>query len=121
MKCVNVYTYKRKIMLNIVILSAACCIPGMAAFDNQARKIIDKAISETGIPAKITLVPATSAMFGDAYRKIIYNMMEMNNQGKTVVPAILINGQVVSYGVPEPEYMKNTLIKFTEIKYKKEE
>ncbi len=108
-------------MLNIVIISAACCIPGMAAFDDQARKIIDKAISETGIAAKITLVPATSALFGGTYRNIMNNMMEMNNQGKTVVPAILINGEVVSYGVPEPEYMKNVLIKFTEIKFIKEE
>ena len=109
-----------KDMLNIVMISAACCMPSMAAFDEQARKVIDKAISETGIIAKITMVPATSVMFGGAYRKIMNDMIQMNNKGKTVAPAILINGMVVSYGVPKLEDMKKALIKFTENKSNKE-
>ncbi|MFA5806209.1 MAG: hypothetical protein WC879_16355 [Melioribacteraceae bacterium] len=107
-------------MLNVVIISAACCVPGMVAFDEQSRKVIDKAISETGIIAKITIVPATSIMFGGAYRKIMNDMIQMNNKGKTVAPAILINGVVVSYGVPKLEDIKKALIKFTENKSNKE-
>ncbi|TSA31992.1 MAG: hypothetical protein D4R64_16875 [Porphyromonadaceae bacterium] len=105
-----------KDMLNVIIISAACCVPGMAAFDEQARKVIDKAISETGIIAKITMVPATSAMFGGAYRKIMNDMIQMNNKGKIVAPAILINKEVVSYGVPNLEDMKTALKKFAENK-----
>lgn len=109
-----------KDMLNVVIISAACCVSGMAAFDEQAQRVIGKAISETGIIAKITIVPATSIMFGGAYRKIMNDMIQMNNKGKIVAPVILINKEVISYGVPNLEDMKKALIKFTENKSKKE-
>ena len=55
--------------INVIIISAACCVPGMEAFDRQARLVIDRAISETGIDAKITLVPAPTAMV--AFRNVI--------------------------------------------------
>jgi len=62
------------------------------------------------------MVPATSAMFGGAYRKIMNDMIQMNNKGKIVAPAILINKEVVSYGVPNLEDMKTALKKFAENK-----
>jgi len=38
--------------------------------------------------------------------------MAMFDQGKIRAPAILINGEVVSYGVPTLEKMKEALNKF---------
>lgn len=97
---------------NVIIISASCCIPGMDAFDRQAQAIIDQAISETGVSAKITLVPAPTAMV--AFPKVINELMAMHSEGKIGVPAILINNEIVSYGVPRIEDMKTALKKFAE-------
>lgn len=95
--------------INVIIISAACCVPGMDAFDKQARLVIDRAISETGVEAKVTLVPAPTAMI--AFRKVINSLMSMYDKGKIGVPAILIDNEVVSYGVPRLENMKAALKK----------
>lgn len=96
--------------MKVIIISAACCVPGMEVFDEQARKVIDQAISETGIEAEVTLVPATTAMF--AFNQVIRKLIVMQGEGKLGVPAILIEGEVVSYGVPRIEDMKAALKKF---------
>ena len=105
--------------MNLVIISAACCFPGMGTFDEQARTVIDQAISETGVEVTVTLVPATTAMV--VFNKVIRELMAMYGQGKLGAPAILINGEVVSYGVPQIEDMKAVLRKFAKIETNKEE
>ncbi len=100
--------------INVIIISAACCVPGMDAFDREARLVIDRAVSETGIDAKVTLVPAPTAMV--AFRKVINELMAMYSKGKIGVPAILINNEVISYGVPRLEDTKAALKKFAENK-----
>lgn len=102
---------------NVIIISAACCVPGMDAFDKQARLVIDQAVSETGIDAKVTLVPAPTAMV--AFRKVINELMAMYSKGKIGVPAILINNEVISYGVPQLEKIKTALKKSAESKINK--
>lgn len=104
--------------MDVIIISAACCVPGMGAFDEQARRVIDQAISETGVEAKVTLVPATTAMV--AFNKVIRELMAMHGQGKLGAPAVLVNGEVVSYGVPQVEDMKAALRRFAEIRINKE-
>ena len=100
--------------LRIVILSGACCIPSMASFDKQAEQIIVRAITETGVKAQVKVAPATTAIFGGGVsKKIIGELMAMFDQGKISAPAILINGEVVSYGVPTLEKMKEALSKFS--------
>ncbi len=100
----------------IVMLSAACCIPGMAGFDTQAEKVIQQAITETGVKARFETVPATKAFFSGHLRKVINELMVMSEQGKIGTPAILINGEVISYGVPTLKAMKDALSKFKETK-----
>lgn len=100
----------------IIMLSAACCMPGMAGFDAQAEKVIRQAMSETGVNARFEIVPATKAFFSGALRRVINELMVMANQGKMGAPAVLINGEVVSYGVPTLEIMKEALSKFKEEK-----
>lgn len=116
MKIMNITDKKRNpnpSQLTVVMISGACCIPGMAAFDSQAQCIIEQAISETGINAQLKIIPATTAMYGGVSRKITGELMAMFNTGKVGVPAILINGQVISYGVPKLEDMKDALNKLT--------
>lgn len=100
--------------INVIIISAACCVPGMEAFDKEARLVIDKAISETGVEAKVTLVPAPTAMV--TFRKVINELMAIYSEGKVGVPAVLINNEIVSYGVPSLESMKKALKEFTQNK-----
>ena len=95
------------------MLSAACCIPGMANFDKQAEQVIKQAIAENKVNARFEIVPATKAFFSGALKKVINELMVMANQGKIAAPAILINGEVVSYGVPTVEVMKKAIDKFT--------
>lgn len=106
--------------LTIIMLSTACCMPGMAGFDKQAEKIIKQAIIETGINARFEVIPATKAFFNSTLRKAINELMVMSNQGKMGAPAVLINGRVISYGVPTLETMKEALNKFTKDKQNNE-
>lgn len=108
----NKMSKQEKPKVTIIMLSAACCIPGMAGFDTQAEKIIKQAMSETGIGARFETVPATKALYIRPLRKIINKLMVMANQGKIVAPAVIINGEVVSYGVPTLKVMKEALDKF---------
>ncbi len=97
--------------LTVVILSAACCVPGMEAFDEAARRVVDKAIAETGVAADTKLMPATTAYFGGVPRQVMARLISLAQTGQMPVPAILINGEAVSYGVPDLELMKSALLK----------
>ncbi|VVB60520.1 Uncharacterised protein [uncultured archaeon] len=99
--------------LNIVILSGACCIPGMAPLDKQARSVVEKAISETKIAAKVELVPVSTAYFGGMFKEITGKLMsDYNKSGSVGLPAILIDNKVVSYGVPKIGTIKSALLKY---------
>lgn len=96
--------------VGIVIISAACCMPGMAPLDEQARRIVEQAISETGVEAQVKIVPATTAFFGGVPRQIMAEMINLSQSGRLPVPAVLINGKTVSYGMPELESFKSALL-----------
>lgn len=97
--------------VGIVIISASCCVPGMEAFDEQARRAVEQAITETGVEARVKVMPATTAFFGGAPRKVMGELMAMSNQGKIGAPAILVNGQAVSYGSPvDMDAIKSALL-----------
>lgn len=107
--------------MNIVILSAACCYPGMAAFDEQAKKVIEQAIKETGVGVEIKIIPAATAIYSGVVPKhVMTNLMNKFSRGETG-PAILINGEIISYGVPQLEDIKTALKKFEEINNNKQE
>lgn len=102
--------------VTVVILSAACCIPGMDAFDDAARRVVEKAIAETGIAADTKLMPATTAYFGGIPRQVMARLMSLAQTGQMPVPAILIDGEAVSYGVPDLEHMKSALLKAAQMR-----
>ncbi|TAK34333.1 MAG: hypothetical protein EPO21_09910 [Chloroflexota bacterium] len=101
--------------LCIVIVSGSCCIPGMGPFDEQARRVVEQAVSETGTAAQVTVLPVTKAFFGAVSKKVMGELMAMFNQGgKIGLPAVLVNGEVVSYGVPTLEDMKAVLSSYAQ-------
>lgn len=98
----------------VVIVSGACCIPGMAPFDEQARKVIEQAISETGVEARMHVMPATKAYFGGIPKQVMGQLVAADQRGEMPVPAVLINGKAVSFGVPKVEDVKAALIAASE-------
>lgn len=96
--------------IGVLIISAACCMPGMAPLDEQARHIVEQAISETGVKAQVKIMPATTAFFGGVPRQIMAELINLSQSGRLPVPAILINGKPVSYGMPELENFKSALL-----------
>lgn len=96
--------------VGIVIISAACCMPGMAPLDEQARHIVEQAISETGVKADVKIMQATAAFFGGVPKRIMAELINMSQSGRLPVPAILINGKPISYGIPQLENVKSALL-----------
>ncbi len=97
--------------IGIVIISGSCCIPGMARLDEQAQQIVEQAIRETGVAAQVKMMPATTAYFGGAPREVMAQLVKMANEsGRMGVPAILVNGKAVSFGVPQIEAIKAALL-----------
>jgi hypothetical protein len=94
----------------VVIISASCCVPGMQVFDDQARRVVQAALAETGIDARVEIMPATTAIFGGVPSKITAEIMSRANAGQMPMPAVLVNGTPVSYGVPSLEAMKAALL-----------
>lgn len=82
--------------VGVVIITGSCCNPHMLPFDAEARRVIAQAIAESGIRAEVKELPATGAFFGGAptvMRKVI---AMLNEEGRIGLPAVLVNGEVVS-------------------------
>ncbi len=96
--------------VGIVLISGSCCIPGMAPFDEQARRTVEQAIVETGIRAQLLTLPVSKAYFGGVPRAVIDQLGEKLNQtGQVPLPAVLINGTPVSMGVPTLDTLTTAL------------
>ncbi len=95
--------------VRIVLISAACCVPGVAAFDDQARRVVDQAVAEAGVEARVSTMPATTAFFGGAPREVMARLMRDMQSGTLRVPVVLIEGQAVSYGVPDLQQITSAL------------
>lgn len=108
--------------VGIVVVTGSCCIPGMAPLDEEARRIVEQAVSETGVAAQVRVVPASNAMFGAVPIRVMTRLMaEVNQTGQVPLPAVLINGEVASYGVPNVEDIKSALLQSAGAKTIKEE
>lgn len=100
--------------LAVVVISGACCIPGTAPLDEQARQIIAQAIGETGVTARVEAMPASRAYFGAIPKQVMAQLIAAAGRGQMPVPAVLVNGTAVSLGVPSLEQMKRALLEACE-------
>lgn len=97
--------------IGVVIITGSCCIPGMRPFDEEAHRVVRQAIAESGVTAQVKELPASSAMFGAAPKTVVAELVRMLNQGGRIgLPAVLVNGTVVSYGVPAVEAVTAALM-----------
>lgn len=95
--------------MTILIISAACCYSGMAVFDAQAKKVIKQAIEENGMEADVKIIPGVTDIYGGVLPKHVMNDLMKKFSRNETGPAILINGEVVFYGVPKLEDIKVVL------------
>jgi disulfide oxidoreductase YuzD len=95
--------------MTILILTTACCFPSQTTIDEQVKKIIEQATRETGIPAQVSIVPGSTAIYSKTLSRQVKNtLMKMFNRNE-LGPAILIDGEIVAYGVPKLEDIKAIL------------
>lgn len=110
-----------KAAVGVVIVSGSCCIPGMAPLDERARRVVEQAILETGIKARVGMLPATTALAGGVPEEVVSRLVQKFNQsGQVGLPAILVEGKAVSFGLPEVEGVKAALLQAAEAKTQKE-
>ncbi|MBI4303023.1 MAG: hypothetical protein HY665_01595 [Chloroflexi bacterium] len=113
--------FKKNDTVGVIIITVSCCTPGAVVFEEEARRVVDQAISETGVTAQVKMVPATTAFFGEATRGVMAKLMADANQGQLKIPPIMIDGKAAFYGVPKIEEMKTALLRAAEARKMKEE
>ncbi len=112
---------KKDAEIGIIIISGSCCIPGMSPFDELARHVVEQAISETDVKVQVKVIPASTAFFGSVPKEVMAKIItEFNQSGRMPLPAVLINGKIVSYGVPQVEDIKKALLQTMDTKEIKE-
>lgn len=99
--------------MNILIISASCCYPGMATYDEQAKVVIEQAIRETGVTADVQIIPGATAIYGGVVPKSVMNKLLSKFSRNETGPAIIIGGEIISYGVPQLEDIKAIIKKST--------
>lgn len=97
--------------VGIVIISGSCCIPGMAPLDERVRRLVDQAVSETGVRARVGIAPAATAMAGGLPPEMVSQLFrDFSQSGRIGLPAILIDGKAISFGLPGVETLKTALL-----------
>lgn len=109
------------VRVGVVIITGSCCIPGMVPFEEQARRIVGQAISETGVAAQVKEVAASTAMFGGVPRQILGKLMTDFQAGRVSLPLVIVNGKAVSYGVPKLDDVKSALLQAAQVSITKED
>ncbi|MGA2479255.1 MAG: hypothetical protein ABSG63_10950 [Spirochaetia bacterium] len=85
----------------VVILSAACWNPSMGGLDEQARRVVETAASETGVEVQVSLQPMSAALYGGVPKEVVAQLKIDSQAGGLRMPVVMINGKAVSYGAPD--------------------
>lgn len=95
---------------SILIVNGSCCIPQMAPVEDQVLHMVKKVIAEENIDASVRTMSMSQAYFGGIPRSILTPELDnFNSTGKLSLPVVLVNGKVVTRGVPEMETLKTAL------------
>jgi len=110
-----------RVEVGVVIISGSCCIPGMAPMDERARRVVDQAILETGVNARVGTLPATTAMAGGVPQQVFSQLvLRFSQSGQVGLPAVLVDGKAVSFGLPEVAKVKAALLQAAAARMQKE-
>lgn len=96
---------------SIVIITGNCCFPGIEPFDQIARQAVQLAIDETGLSAQVKEITAIAAMYGAVPDELkVQFANSISNSGEIPLPAIILNGKVVSYGQRDLNTIKKAIV-----------
>ncbi len=110
--------FKKNTRVGVAIITSSCCFPAVAPFEEQAKRIVEQAISESGVDVHLKILPV-STYYNSIPREVIPKLMDDYNHGKISAPPILIDGKAAFYGVPGIDEMKKALLQAAEAKEKK--
>ncbi len=105
--------------VGVAIITASCCFPGTAPFEEQARQVVEQAISESGLDVQLKILPVSS-YYNSIPKEVVPRLLADYNRGKISAPPILIDGKAVFYGVPGLEEMKTALLQAAQSRKTKE-
>ena len=95
----------------ILLVSGTCCVPQLAVPDQQAQRIIHQASEETGITAQVRTLTISSALQGGIPAEILEQLKaSMQPADLMRLPALFINGKLISLGIPELDQIKSALL-----------
>ncbi len=105
------FTKPKKQGIGVVVVTGACCIPGMAPFDAEAERIVKQAATETGVEIQFKAVPVLLAIQGGLGKNVLQEgLTRFQESDKLPLPAVLINGKIIKYGVPNLDLVKSALV-----------
>ncbi len=94
----------------ILLISGKCCFPGMAVLDQQAQQVIQQALAETHISAQVRTVLISSVVQGGIPPEILNQIKGALQPANLMrLPALLIDGKFICFGVPELDQVKSAL------------
>ncbi len=114
----NIFNKDTKV--GVAIITASCCFPGVAPFEEKAKSIVEQAVTESGVETEVKVLPVSS-YYNSIPKEVVPKLMADYNQGKISAPPILIDGKAAFYGVPGLEEMKSALWQAAEARKAKEE
>ncbi len=95
----------------ILLVSGSCCMPWMAIRDQQAQQVIQQALNETQTSAVVKALPVSSALQGGIPPEILQGMdLQAQRANLSRLPALVINGKLIGFGVPGLETVKSVLL-----------
>lgn len=94
----------------IVLVSGACCFPPLRALDAEARRVITSAIDSSGVSARVVEMSSSQAYYGGLPRELAEAGRKRRDEvGIAMFPTVLVDLEVVSYGVPTVDVMVGAL------------
>jgi hypothetical protein len=95
----------------ILLVSGSCCFPKLAVLDKQAQEVIQQAQDESGVPAQVRVILASSALQGGIPEEILKQLRDsMDSPNLMRLPATFIDGKLLSFGVPDFAMVKARLL-----------
>lgn len=92
---------RKKTETGVVIVTGNCCIPGFTVFDEAARQAVAQSVAESGQEVPVHELAATAAMMGAVPREVVAQLtQEFNRTGQLPLPLVLVDGEVVTCGIP---------------------
>ncbi len=111
---------KKNTRVGVAIVTSSCCFPAVTPFEEQAKRVVERAISESGVDVELKILPV-STYYQSIPPDVIPKLMADFNKGKISAPPILIDGKAIFYGVPGIDELKTALLQAAEARKIKEE